>query len=63
VTPSPLPVPVRIALGFTAEALFLYYVFGIGRRVAEEQDAEAAVPVVSADPADRWLSSHLHVHL
>ncbi|WP_043717745.1 stage II sporulation protein M [Nocardia asiatica] len=32
VTPSPLPAPVRIAIGFTAEALFLAYVFGVGRR-------------------------------
>ncbi len=32
-TPSPLPAPVRIAIGFTAEAFFLVYVFGVGRRV------------------------------
>lgn len=55
VTPSPLPAPIRIAIGFAAEALFLYYVFGIGKRVAEEQDAAVAVPVAAADPADRWL--------
>ncbi|WP_405159698.1 stage II sporulation protein M [Nocardia sp. NBC_01499] len=32
VTPSGLPAPVRIAIGFAAEALFLVYVFGVGRR-------------------------------
>lgn len=41
VTPSPLPAPVRIAIGFAAEALFLGYVFGIGRRVVLEQAAAA----------------------
>ncbi|MEV6363650.1 stage II sporulation protein M [Nocardia asteroides] len=56
VTPSPLPAPVRIAFGFAAEAAFLFYVFGIGRRVAEEQDAAAALPEALPDPADRWLA-------
>ncbi|MGO4618158.1 stage II sporulation protein M [Nocardia sp. 2YAB30] len=37
VTPSPLPAVIRIAIGFTAEVLFLVYVFGIGRSVVLEQ--------------------------
>ncbi|WP_069165323.1 stage II sporulation protein M [Nocardia altamirensis] len=41
VTPSALPAPVRIAIGFTAEALFLVYVFGVGRRVVSEQAERA----------------------
>lgn len=57
VTPSPLPAPVRIAFGFAAEAAFLFYVFGLGRRVAEAQDATAAAPAALPDPADRWLPS------
>ncbi|GAA5095511.1 stage II sporulation protein M [Nocardia iowensis] len=32
VTPSALPAPVRVAIGFAAEALFLVYVFVVGRR-------------------------------
>ncbi|MGK8521366.1 stage II sporulation protein M [Nocardia asteroides] len=39
VTPSPLPGPIRIAIGFTAEALFLVYVFGVGRRAVLKQTA------------------------
>ncbi|CAM4380938.1 stage II sporulation protein M [Nocardia ninae] len=44
VTPSALPAPVRIAIGFTAEALFLVYVFGVGRRVvsARAEDVPGA---------------------
>ncbi|WP_029892285.1 stage II sporulation protein M [Nocardia brasiliensis] len=45
VTPSPLPAPVRIAIGFTAEAFFLVYVFGVGRRVVldkAEHEAETS---------------------
>ncbi|WP_216915313.1 stage II sporulation protein M [Nocardia noduli] len=42
VTPSGLPVAVRIAIGFTAEALFLYYVFGVGGAAAREEDGEQA---------------------
>ncbi|MBF6324318.1 stage II sporulation protein M [Nocardia cyriacigeorgica] len=38
VTPSGLPAPLRIAIGFAAEALFLLYVFGVGRRAALERD-------------------------
>ncbi|MFC9435846.1 stage II sporulation protein M [Nocardia sp. NPDC057030] len=41
VTPSGLPAPVRIAIGFTAEALFLLYVFGVGRRVVLAKAADA----------------------
>ncbi|MEU4339728.1 stage II sporulation protein M [Nocardia sp. NPDC023852] len=37
VTPSPLPAPIRLAIGFTAEALFLVYVFGVGRSVVLNQ--------------------------
>ncbi|MFR9753371.1 stage II sporulation protein M [Nocardia sp. 004] len=37
VTPSSLPTPIRIAIGFIAEALFLAYVFGTGRRAALEK--------------------------
>ncbi|MEU4597954.1 stage II sporulation protein M [Nocardia sp. NPDC023988] len=55
VTPSGLPAPVRIALGFLAEGLFLAYVFVVGRRVAEEQDAASALPEAMPDPALRWL--------
>ncbi|MEU7763642.1 stage II sporulation protein M [Nocardia sp. NPDC049190] len=39
VTPSPLVAPVRVAIGFAAEALFLVYVFGVGRRAVLEQRA------------------------
>ncbi|MFC4376543.1 stage II sporulation protein M [Nocardia halotolerans] len=56
VTPSGLPAPVRIAFGFAAEALFLVYVFGIGRRVAEEQDVATAPPEALPDPSRRWLA-------
>lgn len=45
VTPSPLPTPIRLAIGFTAETLFLVYVFVMGRRAVTERvdsDAEAA---------------------
>ncbi|MFE3542080.1 stage II sporulation protein M [Nocardia sp. NPDC059177] len=56
VTPSPLPAPVRIAFGFAAEALFLVYVFGIGRRVAEERDARSAAAPALPDPAAQWLA-------
>ncbi|AVH21460.1 stage II sporulation protein M [Nocardia cyriacigeorgica] len=38
VTPSGLPAPLRIAIGFAAEALFLLYVLGAGRRAALERD-------------------------
>ncbi|MFI7004165.1 stage II sporulation protein M [Nocardia sp. NPDC050175] len=41
VTPSALPAPVRIAIGFLAEALFLVYVFGVGRRVVLAKAAAA----------------------
>ncbi|PXX62980.1 putative membrane protein SpoIIM required for sporulation [Nocardia tenerifensis] len=40
VTPSALPAPVRIAIGFLAEALFLVYVFGVGRRAVLTQARE-----------------------
>ncbi|WP_280238855.1 stage II sporulation protein M [Nocardia abscessus] len=43
VTPSPLPAPIRIAIGFTAEALFLVYVFGVGRRAVMTQANPAGV--------------------
>ncbi|MFC6011689.1 stage II sporulation protein M [Nocardia lasii] len=56
ITPSSLPAPVRIAFGFAAEALFLVYVFGIGRRVANEQDADAAAPIAAPDPTRQWLA-------
>ena len=42
VTPSPLPAPIRITIGFIAEALFLVYVFGLGRKAAREQAERAA---------------------
>lgn len=45
VTPSPLPTWARIAIGVLAEALFLAYVFVLGRRAAlagETGDVEAA---------------------
>ncbi|NKY28161.1 stage II sporulation protein M [Nocardia gamkensis] len=51
VTPSPLPTPIRLAIGFTAEALFLVYVFGVGRRAVTEQassDSEASSDQPSA---------------
>ncbi|HLS78570.1 MAG TPA: stage II sporulation protein M [Nocardia sp.] len=35
VTPSTLPTPVRLAIGFAAEAVFLAYVFVLGKRAAE----------------------------
>jgi hypothetical protein len=35
VTPSPLPTWARLAVGVVAEALFLAYVFGPGRRAAQ----------------------------
>ncbi|WP_067844131.1 stage II sporulation protein M [Nocardia lijiangensis] len=54
VTPSPLPAPVRIGIGFAAEALFLAYVFGAGRRAALAQDAAAALPV---EQEDRWQTT------
>lgn len=57
VTPSPLPAPVRIGFGFVAEAAFLFYVFGLGRRVADEQDAAAAAPTALPDPTERWLAT------
>ncbi|WP_084495379.1 stage II sporulation protein M [Nocardia shimofusensis] len=53
VTPSGLPAPVRVAIGFLAEALFLAYVFVLGRRAAgtssgasgsDPIDARAVVP-------------------
>ncbi|MEV0298380.1 stage II sporulation protein M [Nocardia sp. NPDC050710] len=57
VTPSPLPAPLRIAIGFAAEALFLFYVFGVGRRAALEQDAVAIVGIgrVWADNAEHTV--------
>ncbi|MBF6425074.1 stage II sporulation protein M [Nocardia cyriacigeorgica] len=49
VTPSGLPAPVRTGIGFAAEALFLLYVFGAGRRAALERDrAETDQPVAAA---------------
>ncbi|WP_084528459.1 stage II sporulation protein M [Nocardia crassostreae] len=42
VTPSGLPTAVRIGIGGLAELAFLAYVFGLGRRVAQDQDAAAA---------------------
>ncbi|NEW38342.1 stage II sporulation protein M [Nocardia cyriacigeorgica] len=49
VTPSGLPAPLRIAIGFAAEALFLLYVLGAGRRAALERDRyETDQPVVDA---------------
>ncbi|MEV6388327.1 stage II sporulation protein M [Nocardia xishanensis] len=54
VTPSPLPAPVRIGIGFAAEALFLAYVFGAGRRAALAQDAAAALPV---EESERWQTT------
>jgi uncharacterized membrane protein SpoIIM required for sporulation len=50
VTPSPLPAPIRIAIGFTAEALFLVYVFGLGRRAVTEP-ANPNPPVSSGQPS------------
>ncbi|MBF6164436.1 stage II sporulation protein M [Streptomyces gardneri] len=50
VTPSPLPAPIRIAIGFTAEALFLVYVFGLGRRAVIEP-ANPKAPVSSGQPS------------
>lgn len=57
VTPSPLPAAVRIAIGFAAEALFLYYVFAIGGRVAAAQDAAAAAPDPLLAGSRRWLAA------
>lgn len=34
VTPAPVPIPVRIGIGMVAEAVFLAYVIGYGRRAA-----------------------------
>ncbi|MBH0778915.1 stage II sporulation protein M [Nocardia bovistercoris] len=50
VTPSSLPVALRVAIGLAAEAAFLAYVFVIGRRAAQEQDgaARALIESVSA---------------
>ncbi|WP_424213491.1 stage II sporulation protein M [Streptomyces sp. BI20] len=53
VTPSGLPTWARIAIGVLAEALFLVYVFTLGRRAArrgetgdvESRDREAVLPV------------------
>jgi uncharacterized membrane protein SpoIIM required for sporulation len=45
VTPSPLPTAVRVGIGAVVEALFLTYVFTLGRRAAaagETGDVEAA---------------------
>ena len=42
VTPSGLPAPVRIGIGLIAEIGFLAYVFGAGRRAAQEQAARTA---------------------
>ncbi|MEU7630034.1 stage II sporulation protein M [Nocardia sp. NPDC049220] len=41
VTPSPLAAPIRVAIGFAAEAVFLVYVFGVGRRAVLEQQGGA----------------------
>ncbi|WP_188829355.1 stage II sporulation protein M [Nocardia camponoti] len=63
VTPSPLPAPVRIAIGFAAEAAFLGYVFVVGKRAAEAQDARAALAdeandgSLDGDPTRRWLGN------
>ncbi|MGQ4598858.1 stage II sporulation protein M [Nocardia sp. R6R-6] len=54
VTPSPLPAPVRIAIGFSAEAGFLLYVFGVGRRAVLGQartDVELSVALATDNPA------------
>src|SRR5690606_26143846 len=49
VTPSGLPAPVRTGIGFAAEALFLLYVFGAGRRAPLERErAETDQPVAAA---------------
>lgn len=42
VTPSGLPTPVRVSIGFFAEALFLAYVFVLGRRAARASGAGRA---------------------
>ncbi|MGP4004239.1 stage II sporulation protein M [Streptomyces sp. 8N706] len=55
VTPSGLPPWARIAVGVTAEAAFLVYVFGVGRRAAragetgdvEERDRSTELPVAA----------------
>lgn len=61
VTPSGLPAPVRVAIGFLAEALFLAYVFVLGRRATPASpgagaraaiDAHAAVPGSSRTAID-----------
>lgn len=56
VTPSALPTALKVSIGFAAEALFLGYVFGIGRRVAQERDRRTAA---IADPAvaNRWQTT------
>ncbi|MET7769249.1 stage II sporulation protein M [Nocardia sp. NPDC005366] len=55
VTPSGLPAALRIAIGFAAEALFLLYVFGVGRRAALAQDADkaahATIDIAASDTA------------
>ncbi|WP_433523747.1 stage II sporulation protein M [Nocardia pseudovaccinii] len=61
VTPSSLPVPVKVGIGFIAEALFLGYVFVVGRRAALEQDARAAATLgfggAEEDSAKRWQTT------
>ncbi|MCP2294856.1 putative membrane protein SpoIIM, required for sporulation [Nocardia amikacinitolerans] len=57
VTPSPLPAPVRIGIGFAAEALFFAYVFGAGRRAALAQDATASSAIEEITPAERWQTT------
>ncbi|WP_040785290.1 stage II sporulation protein M [Nocardia pneumoniae] len=60
VTPSPLPAPVRIAIGFTAEAVFLLYVFVVGRRAVLEQAGEATEPSRNqlATVSETTISTH-----
>ncbi|WP_082392778.1 stage II sporulation protein M [Nocardia arizonensis] len=58
VTPSPLPVAVRITIGFAAEAAFLAYVFIVGRRVANEQDsARDSLPQAVERTPERWQTT------
>ncbi|UGT40467.1 stage II sporulation protein M [Nocardia yamanashiensis] len=51
VTPSGLPTAVRIGIGALAEIAFLAYVFGHGRRVVLDQEAEAAGEAVEHMPS------------
>jgi len=42
VTPSPLPTWERVGIGLVVTSAFLFYVFGLGRRVAAEDEATRA---------------------